>query len=84
MVPLDVGDLGAWNYLDTASTCPHLYEQKKSTPFNMAAIISSSVSPMCEVNSSKVRGLKPGSLHSFFLRVGLGLRHQVEGLMLDR
>lgn len=24
VVPLDVGDLGAWNYFNTASTCPHL------------------------------------------------------------
>jgi len=26
--PLNVGDPGAWNNFNTASTCPHLYEQK--------------------------------------------------------
>lgn len=29
VVPLNVGDLGARNHFNTASTCPHLYDEKK-------------------------------------------------------
>lgn len=33
--PLDVGDPGAWNYLDTASTCPNLEIKEHTASYDV-------------------------------------------------
>lgn len=74
VVPLNVGDLGARNYFNTASTCPHLYEGGKKRLYTIIvqvqicqAILTDTPGSHCSVKSHQMQKAPHHNVDIFIL-----------------